>query len=477
MPQSVIIQTESVLPANSKHASSTKAKTDGEAFSAQLDKQVKQAETDSSRPQTDSGQAAIMAEADKELAADGNNLPTEQAGEQAASESVDKDSSTTDDSEAEHNSKPVTAEDSDDEQAPVTVASTETTAVTTAPTPQSDADTESEKADKPIRAQVTVSQQAVDNAKAASVEMTAKVHPKQVTEAQAQTDTVSKAVSNSDKTPTTNVKPDLIQTAVSTKAATETVTSDKPATPNLAAVLKQSSQEDSKAPKIRADILEALQGRQAKQEVGVNLRNQLASQVAAKVDATAITSPTALANAGLADSATSPLMTFSAGGVLNPTGQAAAQGNALSPAVISLPVQPGMQSPAWGQVMSSRVVWAAKEGLQQAQLRMNPANLGPVEVKLHVQNDQASVTFLAQHSATRDALEQALPRLRESFAENGMELANAEVGEQQQHHQEQSEQANESGFFTQAVSQEDDIETEAVETVSSEQTSGLSLYA
>jgi flagellar hook-length control protein FliK len=307
--------------------------------------------------------------------------------------------------------------------------------------------------------------------------MTAKVHPKQVTEAQPQTDTASKAVSTSDKTPATNVKPDLVQTAVSTKAATETVASDKPATPNLAAVLKQSSQEDSKAPKIRADILEALQGRQAKQEVGVNLRNQLASQMTAKVVATTVTSPTALANAGLADSATSPLMTFSAGGVLNPTGQAAAQGNALSPAVISLPVQPGMQSPAWGQVMSSRVVWAAKEGLQQAQLRMNPANLGPVEVKLHVQNDQASVTFLAQHSATRDALEQALPRLRESFAENGMELANAEVGEQQQHHQEQSEQANESGFFTQAVSQEDDIETEAVETVSSEQTSGLSLYA
>lgn len=473
MPQSVIIQTESVLPANSKHASSAKAKTDGEAFSAQLDKQVKQAETDSSRPQSENAQAATTAEADKELAADGNNLPTEKADEQAASESVDKDSSTSDDSEAEQNSKPVTAEESDAEQAPVTAASVETAAVT----PQSDARKASENAEKPIRAQVSVSQQAVDNAKAAPVEMTAKVHPKQVTEAQPQTDTASKAVSNSDKTPTTNAKPDLVQAAVSTKAATETVTSDKPATPNLAAVLKQSSQEDSKAPKIRADILEALQGRQAKQEVGVNLRNQLASQMTAKVDATTVTSPTALANTGLTDSAASPLMTFSAGGVLNPTGQAATQGNALSPAVISLPVQPGMQSPAWGQVMSSRVVWAAKEGLQQAQLRMNPANLGPVEVKLHVQNDQASVTFLAQHSATRDALEQALPRLRESFAENGMELANAEVGEQQQHHQEQSEQANESGFFTQAVSQEDDIETEAVETVSSEQTSGLSLYA
>jgi flagellar hook-length control protein FliK len=74
-------------------------------------------------------------------------------------------------------------------------------------------------------------------------------------------------------------------------------------------------------------------------------------------------------------------------------------------------------------------------------------------------------------------LEQALPRLRESFAENGMELTNAQVGEQEQQHQDQSEQANESHFVAQAMSQEDDIESETVETVSTEQTTGLSLYA
>jgi flagellar hook-length control protein FliK len=179
----------------------------------------------------------------------------------------------------------------------------------------------------------------------------------------------------------------------------------------------------------------------------------------------------------LAESNSSSLTTLVAGSVLTSSGQSSAPANPLSPTVLSLPIQPGMQNPAWTQVMSSRVVWMAKEGLQQAQLRMNPANLGPVEVKLHVQNDQASVTFLAQHSATRDALEQALPRLRESFAENGMELTNAQVGEQQQHHQEQSEQTSDSQFFTQAASQDDYIETEAVETVSSEQTAGLSLYA
>ncbi len=94
-----------------------------------------------------------------------------------------------------------------------------------------------------------------------------------------------------------------------------------------------------------------------------------------------------------------------------------------------LALQPAIQSEAWGKVLSNRVVWMAREGVQQAELRLNPANLGPVEVKLHMSNDQANVTFLAQNAATRDALEQALPKLRESFQENGMELAHADVSD------------------------------------------------
>ena len=110
-----------------------------------------------------------------------------------------------------------------------------------------------------------------------------------------------------------------------------------------------------------------------------------------------------------------------------------------------LALQPSMQSEAWGKVLSNRVVWMAREGVQQAELRLNPANLGPVEVKLHMSNEQANVTFLAQNAATRDALEQALPKLRESFQENGMELAHADVSEhasEQDNDEEDSESAS-----------------------------------
>jgi flagellar hook-length control protein FliK len=97
--------------------------------------------------------------------------------------------------------------------------------------------------------------------------------------------------------------------------------------------------------------------------------------------------------------------------------------------VPTLDILPSLQSKAWNNVLSSRVVWMAREGIQQAALKLNPANLGPVEVRLNIQNEQANITFIAQNPATRDALEQALPRLRESFMENGLELANADVSD------------------------------------------------
>ncbi len=111
-------------------------------------------------------------------------------------------------------------------------------------------------------------------------------------------------------------------------------------------------------------------------------------------------------------------------------------------ALPSLDIQPSIQSKAWSRVLSSRVVWMASEGVQQATLRLNPANLGPVEVRLHVQNEQANVTFIAQNAATRDALEQALPRLRESFVENGLDLADADVSDQASHETNEDEARN-----------------------------------
>lgn len=172
--------------------------------------------------------------------------------------------------------------------------------------------------------------------------------------------------------------------------------------------------------------------------------------------------------------------TFSPSAMLNPTASISSTLAPQTPSVGQsvLTMQPSVQSEAWGKVLSSRVVWMAREGVQQAQLRLNPANLGPVEVKLHMNNDQVNVSFVAQHAATRDALEQALPRLRESLQENGMNLADADVSDQTSEQESEEEGSGEASSNKQGLThQSDDMELEQASSDSNELEVGVSVFA
>lgn len=103
-----------------------------------------------------------------------------------------------------------------------------------------------------------------------------------------------------------------------------------------------------------------------------------------------------------------------------------------------------MQDPQWQNDFSQRVNMLARNGSQTAEIRLNPANLGPIEVRVVMNDDQASISFTAQHGAVRDAIEASLPRLREMFSASGLQLADAQVSDQslQEQHQQRREQEN-----------------------------------
>lgn len=84
-------------------------------------------------------------------------------------------------------------------------------------------------------------------------------------------------------------------------------------------------------------------------------------------------------------------------------------------------------SSAWADELATRMTLMADRGQHSASLRLSPEHLGPLEVRIAIRDDQASVWFGAAHADTRAAIEQALPRLRELFAANGMSLADAGV--------------------------------------------------
>ena len=84
----------------------------------------------------------------------------------------------------------------------------------------------------------------------------------------------------------------------------------------------------------------------------------------------------------------------------------------------------------WDQALGERIQWMVNQKMQGAQIRLNPAQLGPMEVRIQVQNDQASIQFNSAHSVVREALEAALPRLRDMFDASGVELVNVDVSGQ-----------------------------------------------
>lgn len=92
-----------------------------------------------------------------------------------------------------------------------------------------------------------------------------------------------------------------------------------------------------------------------------------------------------------------------------------------------LPLQAPVGTHAWGDELGSRIALIATDGRQLASVRLTPEHLGPLDIRIAVRGDEVSVSFGASHPDTRAALEQALPRLRELFASQGLQLTQADV--------------------------------------------------
>jgi flagellar hook-length control protein FliK len=94
----------------------------------------------------------------------------------------------------------------------------------------------------------------------------------------------------------------------------------------------------------------------------------------------------------------------------------------------ALMVEPKVGTPGWDGALGQKVLWMATRQQQVAEMHLNPPNLGPLEVRLTISNDQASAQFVSHHPAVREAIEAALPRLREMLADSGITLGNVQVG-------------------------------------------------
>ncbi|SCY07778.1 hook-length control protein FliK [Nitrosospira sp. Nl5] len=123
--------------------------------------------------------------------------------------------------------------------------------------------------------------------------------------------------------------------------------------------------------------------------------------------------------------------------------QGAVPAAAGAPVHTALWLEPRIGAAGWDNALGQKILWMVSNQQQVAELNLDPPDLGPLQVILSITDDQASATFVSQHADVRQALEAALPRLKEMMAESGISLGNTTVsadtpqqqgGFERQHH-------------------------------------------
>jgi flagellar hook-length control protein FliK len=116
---------------------------------------------------------------------------------------------------------------------------------------------------------------------------------------------------------------------------------------------------------------------------------------------------------------------------LSALSQAIGQQSALTPRAPLMPGQPlAMQQGGWSEAVVDRVMLLSSQNLKSAEIQLDPAELGRLEVRINMAQDQPQVTFASPNAAVRDALEGQMHRLRELFAQQGMNMLDVNVSDQ-----------------------------------------------
>ncbi|NOQ15475.1 MAG: hypothetical protein GQ581_00275 [Methyloprofundus sp.] len=89
--------------------------------------------------------------------------------------------------------------------------------------------------------------------------------------------------------------------------------------------------------------------------------------------------------------------------------------------------------PEWKQEFNERIIWMHNKAIPSAELRLNPQHLGPISIQINIDKDQqASILFNAQNAGVREAIEAALPKLKDMLGSQQVTLAEASVSQQGQ---------------------------------------------
>lgn len=180
-------------------------------------------------------------------------------------------------------------------------------------------------------------------------------------------------------------------------------------------------------------LADSVRGTQDKPGAGLSTKPEPRVAVTTVAQATAVAAP----NTGVASpQAAAPLVQAADA---NPATVAATMATAplagrSAASVQQLPVYTPAGQRGWTEDVGNRLIWMANRGETRAELVLTPPSLGKLGISLQMNGDQTTAHFVAATPAAREALEQAIPRLRELLQQAGINLGQTDVstsGEQQ----------------------------------------------
>jgi flagellar hook-length control protein FliK len=104
-------------------------------------------------------------------------------------------------------------------------------------------------------------------------------------------------------------------------------------------------------------------------------------------------------------------------------------------AVVHAHLSPPLDSPSFAPALATQVRWLVHEGVSQAQLKLHPAEMGPVSVRIVLDGREARIDFGADVAATRQVLEASLPVLAAALDDSGIRMTGGSVRDGQGHPQ------------------------------------------
>jgi len=102
-----------------------------------------------------------------------------------------------------------------------------------------------------------------------------------------------------------------------------------------------------------------------------------------------------------------------------------------------------VHQPEGQKQVAEKIRWMVNSRTTAAEIRLDPPELGSMQIRVNMSGDTASVSFIVQSAQARDVLADATPRLRDMLAEQGIDLGESFVAQQDQ--QQSFDEGNGSG--------------------------------